>query len=172
MYLGGFYDGSSCNISRTPYKLAESLLDYVDTFYDGERKIICYVHNLSYDMQFLLPYLRSVFGKEEKSIIIDSHKILCVDFKRIQFRCSYLLTGKSLDTLTNEYNVEHKKLTGTFDYNKIRYQDTILDKSELDYFRHDIIGLYEVLQILIKEKHGIQNLPLYSNGVCSEILLV
>lgn len=125
---------------------------------------MCFVHNLSYDIEFLLPFLRKKFGQEKSTIIIDSHKVLSIRFDKIEFRCSYLLTGKSLDTLSNEYQIEHKKLTGSLDYNKIRYQDDKLSQTTLDYFTNDIVGLHEILTILIKKEHGINNLPLTVTG--------
>jgi len=126
--------------------------------------IVCFVHNLSYDIEFLLPYLRVVFGKEKNTIVLSSHKVLSVKFECIEFRCSYLLTQKSLDVLSKEYNIKNKKLTGTIDYTKVRYQDDILDNNVLDYFVNDIVGLHQIIKILIGEKRGIKNLPYTITG--------
>lgn len=109
--------------------------------------------------------LRIYFGEETHTLILKSHKVLSVTFNNIEFRCSYLLTGSSLDKCTNDYNVIHKKLTGSVDYDVVRYQDTKLEKADDMYFINDIVGQHEVIRKLIKNSNGrIDHLPYTKTG--------
>ena len=61
--------------------------------------------------------------------------------------------------------VEHKKLTGTFDYEKKRYPWTILTDEELAYCVHDVQGLVEAIQIEMKhDNDNLYTFPLTSTG--------
>lgn len=65
---------------------------------DNEAKYLIFVHNLSYEFQFL----RSIhtFNPDEV-FAVKSRKILkCEMSKRFELRCSYLQTNMSLDTFT------------------------------------------------------------------------
>lgn len=130
---------------------------------DGEYLCI-YVHNLSYEFQFL----RGVypFSKEEV-FAIDSRKILkCTMFEHFEFRCSYLHSNMSLAEYTKKLDVEHKKIDGeTFDYSRTRYPWTPLHDIEMKYIIHDVLGLVEcIIKEMEHDDDNLYTIPLTSTG--------
>lgn len=89
-------------------KKLHNILD--DTF------LVVFVHNLSYEFQFL----RGIYPFEPEEVFaVRSRKVLkCDMYNCFEFRCSYLHSNMNLDTYTKKMGVQHKKLTGTFDYDK------------------------------------------------------
>lgn len=128
-----------------------------------DRKLIVYVHNLSYEFQFLKGTFKFM---PEDVFIIDDRKILkCMIGDNIEMRCSYMLTNLSLDKLLKKYDVENKKLTGQFDYTKIRYPWTKLDETEMEYCINDVKGLVQALTIQMKtDGDDLKTVPLTSTG--------
>ena len=128
-----------------------------------DRKLIVYVHNLSYEFQFL----KGVFKFQPEDVfILDERKILkCMIGEDIEFRCSYMLTNLSLDKLLKKYNVENKKLTGQFDYSKRRLPWTDLDDTEMQYCINDVKGLVQALMIQMQaDGDDLKSIPLTSTG--------
>lgn len=85
------------------------------------RRLICYVHNLGYEFQFMRKYFNwiDVFSIDERKPL----KALC-DYG-IEFRDSYLLSGYSLDnTAKNLTNHTIDKVDGGLDYDLIRHYKT------------------------------------------------
>ena len=128
-----------------------------------EQKLCVFVHNLSYEFQFL----RGIYHFEPTDVFaIKSRKVLkCEMLGNIEFRCSYIHSNMSLDEYTRKMGVQHKKLTGMFDYAKQRFPWTPLDETELAYCIHDVQGLVEA--ITIEMQHDGDNLytfPLTSTG--------
>ena len=104
--------------------------------------IICFVHNLSYEFQFLA-------GLYEFSDVkcLESRKILSATCGCIEYRCSYIWTNKTLSKFLKEMNVKHMKKSGAeFDYSKARYPWTELTEGELEYCQNDVIGLLEAAE--------------------------
>ena len=91
--------------------------------------LVIFVHNLSYEFQFL----RGIYQfSPDEVFAIKSRKVLkCNMHGCFEFRCSYIHSNMNLDTYTKKMGVKHKKLTGTFDYEKIRYPWTELSNEEL-----------------------------------------
>ena len=124
-------------------------------------RIICFVHNLSYEFQFL----RSVLDFDDESVFMPSgRKILRAVAGKIEFRCSYLQTNMSLDEFTHKYGVDYAKVHG-FDYDALRFPWTPLSDDEMEYIVGDVIGL---TQALAAEMHAdgdtLDTLPLTSTG--------
>ena len=131
-----------------------------------EDETICiFVHNLSYEFQFL----RAVYNfTNDEVFAVDNRKVLkCSMYgNKIEFRCSYLHSNMSLDEYTKKMNVEHKKLDGDkFDYKKIRYPWTKLTQYEMKYCCNDVIGLCEAVEIEMKaDNDNLYTFPLTSTG--------
>lgn len=127
--------------------------------------IAVYVHNLSYEFQFLKGIY--MFDTEEV-FAVDKRKVLkCTMFaERLEFRCSYLHTNMSLEEFTNRMDVEHKKLSGDdFDYKKMRYPWTKMTKKELQYCINDVVGLVEAIgKELNVENDNLESVPPTSTG--------
>lgn len=130
-----------------------------------ENTLCIFVHNLSYEFQFL----RAIYDfLPEEVFAVDSRKVLrCSMFdNKIEFRCSYLHTNMSLAEYTNKMDVEHKKLDGEeFDYTKERYPWTELTEKEIAYCVHDVVGLCEALEKEMSiDGDNLYTLPLTSTG--------
>lgn len=125
--------------------------------------LVTYVHNLSYEAQFLM-------GEYDFSMndvfLLDSRKVLKLDIKNIEMRCSYRLFNMSLDKVTKLYNCKTRKLSGEkFDYDKIRYPWTELSNYEKQYCINDVISLVEAINIkLTKDDDTLETIPLTSTG--------
>ena len=111
----------------------------------GDVFLPVFVHNLSYEFQFL----KGIYQfRQDDVFAVKSRKVLkCDMWDCFEFRCSYLHSNMNLDTYTKKMGVQHAKLSGTFDYDKIRYPWTELSESEIAYCVHDVQGLVEAIQI-------------------------
>ena len=125
--------------------------------------LVVFVHNLSYEFQFL----RGIYQfTQDEVFAIKSRKVLkCNMWDSFEFRCSYIHSNMNLDTYTKKMGVKHKKLTGTFDYEKIRYPWTELSDDELAYCVHDVQGLVEAIEIEMEhDRDNLYTFPLTSTG--------
>lgn len=129
----------------------------------GDVFLPVFVHNLSYEFQFLKGIYQFC---QEDVFAVKSRKVLkCDMWDCFEFRCSYLHSNMNLDTYTKKMGVQHAKLSGTFDYDKIRYPWTELSESELAYCVHDVQGLVEAIQIEMEhDGDTIYTFPLTSTG--------
>ena len=125
--------------------------------------LVVFVHNLSYEFQFL----RGIYDfKPDDVFAVKSRKVLkCTMRGAFEFRCSYIHSNMNLDTYTKKMGVKHKKLTGTFDYEKVRFPWTPLSDEELAYCVHDVQGLVEAIEIEMKhDGDNLYTFPLTSTG--------
>ena len=135
-------------------------------FYDRLNKNIaegCYmvvfVHNLSYEFQFL----KSIIPVDEV-FAMDKRKILYFRSGRLEFRCSYLLTNQSLSRFLKSMNVKDQKVTG-FDYSKQRFPWTVMTEDEIHYCINDVKGLTQALIKKMKLDHdNLYTIPRTSTG--------
>lgn len=130
----------------------------------SEEYIVIFVHNLSFEFQFL----RGIYNfNKEEVFAIDSRKVLkCEMFNHFELRCSYLQTNMSLAEFTNKMGVQDVKLSGEdFDYSIARYPWTPLTDQELQYCINDVKGLVEAMRIQMDLEHDtFYTLPLTSTG--------
>lgn len=124
---------------------------------DGKRLII-YVHNLGYEFQFI----RKLF-KWSKVFAVDSRRVCYAITDDFEFRCSYLLSGYSLDTLAHVYNLRDQKLH-TLDYEKIRTPLTKLTDEEIHYCVNDVLVVNDFIKMKIEQYGNLVNIPLTSTG--------
>lgn len=125
------------------------------------RTTVIFVHNLSYEIQFL----SGIYHFENKDIFpTEPRHVLRANIDNLEFRCSYRLTNLSLDALTKRYKVEHGKKSG-FDYSKIRYPWTELSPQEIEYCVNDVAGLVECIHAIMDLNcDDLYTLPLTSTG--------
>jgi hypothetical protein len=86
---------------------------------------------------------------EDRHILLaDEHKIINYRQGGLSFNCTYLLSQSSLETWGANMNVLHPKKVGMFDYEKIRFQDTLktFTQSEFDYAKYDVMSMSECLE--------------------------
>jgi len=126
-----------------------------------KRHLIVYVHNLSYEFQFI----RSLFGWH-KVFSIDLRKpIYAITDTFIEFRCSYLLSGYSLAKLGSQLNrYKVSKLTGDLDYSLLRHSETPLTELEIGYCVNDVRVVMAYIQQQIEDNKNIINIPLTKTG--------
>ena len=130
----------------------------------ADRWLVVYVHNLSYEFQFL----KGIYQFFPDDVFaVASRKVVKADMLGcFEFRCSYKLTNMSLKQFTSKMQVEHQKLSGDdFDYSVKRYPWTPMSDEELEYCINDVLGLVEAVNALM-ERDGdtLQTIPLTSTG--------
>lgn len=130
----------------------------------GDMRLIVFVHNLSFEIQFLM----GIYHFNDWDIFCtDSRKVLkAVMFKNIELRCSYKLTNLSLAALTKRYNKRFIKQSGEeYDYHKRRFPQTPLTDEEIKYCVYDVLALVESIQAILElNGEDLYTLPLTSTG--------
>lgn len=163
MYIWQFQINQSTIYGRTWPEFLE-FLGTIESMIDPNEYLVIFVHNLSYEFQFL----SGIYEFESSEVFaMDSRKVLkCDMYDHFEFRCSYLQTNMSLAEFTSKMGVEHGKLSGEeFDYKKIRYPWTELTPRELEYTFNDVRGLVEAMRIQMDLEHdNFYTLPLTSTG--------
>lgn len=144
---------------------AVSLFERIANCLDEDKKLIVYVHNLSYDFQFLKGYYNF---KADEVFALDKRKILkCTMFDgKIELRCSYLHSNMSLDSFAKKWAVIYQKQDGEeFDYHKFRTAKTPLTETEIKYCACDILALCEALENEMKhDGDTLASIPLTVTG--------
>lgn len=124
-----------------------------------EERVVVYIHNLSFEFQFIQDYFKftDVFAMASRSI-------LTAKTAHLEFRCSYKLSNMSLAKfIENTPNTLHYKGVDDLDYATVRTPDTELTEVEYGYCFNDVKGLYECVMELLKEDN-IATIPLTSTG--------
>ena len=134
--------------------------------------MIIYVHNLSYEFQFL----RGVYSFGIKEVFAtDNRKVLRCDMLGcFEYRCSYFLSNASLDFWSGpkSMNVPHHKQSGEdFDYSIQRFPWTQLSKQEYLYCIYDVLAVVEcVRKIMQLEGDSLATIPLTNTGYVRRIV--
>ena len=102
-----------------------------------DKKIILYIHNAAYDLQYLKLFLRQ-YDPTAEFLAVDSHTIIQCDVVGFRIICSYKLTNMSLNALAENYADAYAKAVGEIDYDIVRYQDTTLTASDWFYMFSDV----------------------------------
>lgn len=130
-------------------------------------RLLIFVHNLNYEGTFISSPQIYPF-KNEEVFCVDAHKILRMTMfkKTFEFRCSYLLTNLSLDSLTRRFNCQYRKRSGeAFDYSKLRLPSTPLSRREILYCAYDVLGLTEAIRgLLTLNNDDLYTLPYTQTG--------
>ena len=132
----------------------------------GKNKLIIYVHNLSYEFQFMRHWLEEYFGIKK----VFTHKRRRPNYLELEngiiFKCSYFLSNYSLQYLSENLLTRYpiSKLVGNLDYSKIRHYKTPLTSKELDYCYNDVRALNSYIQEKIETEGSITNIPLTNTG--------
>ena len=165
IYETGIYDGEQFYIGRKPTDFFKHLREIKNKYGLDERSYaIIYFHNLSYDISYLLPWIMSVY-KDTEVFALDKRKILTVRFGCFELRCSYLLSNMSLDLWGYKLGITNKKKKGLIDYDVVRYPDTELDSNDKEYFKFDLLSLYECLTKQLELYNDtLATIPLTSTG--------
>lgn len=141
-------------------ELQEFMQKVVDAYKLSENeRVVVYVHNLSFEFQFIQDYFKFV-----DVFAMASRSILTAKTAHLEFRCSYKLSNMSLAKfIENTPNTLHYKGVDDLDYATVRTPDTQLTEVEYGYCFNDVKGLYECVMELLKEDN-IATIPLTSTG--------
>lgn len=133
-------------------------------------EIYTWFHNLSYDYVFLRKFLFAKFGYPEKQLNTKPHYPISIKFENgIFIKDSLILSQRSLEKWANDLQVEHRKASGKWDYDKRRNQNEIFTQDELEYIEHDTLAGVECLAVTMKNlnKHP-YTIPLTATGIPRE----
>lgn len=162
MYVWTLGINGYCFIGRTWEEFINALDDISNYLsLSSEKRLIIYVHNLAYEFQFIRKRLDWY-----KVFSIDVRKpIYAITTNGIEFRCSYMLSGYSLERLGNNLLIyKIKKLTGFLDYSLIRHTKTKLTEKELMYCVNDVLVVMAYIQERIETDGDITLIPLTKTG--------
>lgn len=158
----GLGHGQPVYYGRTWEELQTSLATISERLeLDTNNRLVIYVHNLGYEFQFMRKHFEwlDIFSVSERKPL----KAVCS--LGIEFRCSYMLSGFSLDGVARNLTKHTiNKKNGDLDYSLIRHEKTPLTSDELGYCKSDIeiITAYITEQLEIYET--INRIPLTNTG--------
>lgn len=129
---------------------------------DYTKRMILFVHFLDHEFQFIRKLFMwdNIFSRKERSPIYAVTR-------GIEFRDSYILTGKSLARVGDDIRTFKgmAKKCGDLDYRKIRGTKTPLIRKEIGYCMGDVQVLCVRIHELIEDEGGnIARLPLTNTG--------
>lgn len=145
-------------------ELIEKLKHYLQ--FDSKNVFVCYVHNLSFETQFMIDFIKKYLGDID-IFATAKRKVLKLSVSNgIEFRCSYKLTNMNLYNATkNELGVVHIKAKDDLNYKTIRTPKTELSALELGYCVSDVVSLYELIKCRLKnDKDNLESIPMTSTG--------
>ena len=162
MYIWMLGIDGKCIIGRT-WKEFEHAIEYISKYLELSESalLLVYVHNLQYEMQFI----KDMF-KWDRILALDTRKpIMCRSTKGVEFRCSYRLTGLSLEKVSqNLQTYRVSKMVGDLDYALVRHSKTPLSKKELGYCVNDVLVVMALIQECIDKEGSIANIPYTKTG--------
>lgn len=125
-----------------------------------ERKII-FVHNLSFEFQFLC----SNFNVSNVLARKSRHVMKCeINDYNMEFRCTYMMSNVALKILAETYKLPVEKMDGDLDYSKIRNSKTKLTKKELKYCENDCLVVYHYIKMELQKYKTIDKIPITYTG--------
>lgn len=128
---------------------------------DPDERLVVYVHNLSFEFQFLSGVLEFL---PDDVFAVDNRKVLRAIYDGfLEFRCSYLQTNLNLRAFCEKMGVKNYKLK--MNYKKRRYWYTELTQKEMAYCLNDVRGLREAIQKeMDRDGDNLYTIPLTSTG--------
>ena len=162
MYLWSFCFNGSTILGRTWEEFIELIDLLAYQLSTTKYKLIIYVHNLSYEFQFM----RKWFTWDKVFAVETRRPAYAIMSNGIEFRCSYLLSNYKLayigENLLSRYLVQ--KDVGALDYSKIRHYLTPLTQEEIWYSVHDVQVVTSYIQEKIENEGNITHIPLTNTG--------
>lgn len=159
------FAGEYC-VGRKPSELIKAFRQLHDHYElnQDEKRMVIFVHNLSYDHCYIWRQLTAEFG-DPKILAIKPHKILSACYDGLEFRCSYLLSNMSLSAWGEKLKCKVHKVDNGIDYDQIRYQNTRLNKQDWFYMINDVAALKNcVYSEMVENDDNIVTIPLTSTG--------
>jgi hypothetical protein len=158
MYIWQFSINDTVYYGRTWDELREFLekLFYVVP----ERKIV-FVHNLSYEFQYLMSEFKitDVMARKSRKVM----KAFIDDYN-IELRCSLMMSNCALEKLPSVYLLPVEKQVGSLNYDLIRHSTTPLTEEEMKYCEYDCLVVYEYIKKELLEYEVVDKIPITSTG--------
>lgn len=128
--------------------------------YSKEKKIV-FIHNLSFEFQFL----KGVFNFTDV-MARKSHKVMRCFFEdyNIELRCTYMMSNCALKYLPKLFDLPVKKQVGDLDYTLIRTPNTEITAQEMKYCENDCLVIYYYIQRELETYERVDKIPLTSTG--------
>ena len=170
MYIWQFGLNGCVIYGRTWLEFEEFLNELVDKLkITYHKRLIVYVHNLSYEFQFMrkrIKWFKDANGKNAVFSLKKRRPIYALAQSGIEFRCSYFLSNCSLAYIGAKMLFKYpvSKLTGDLDYSLIRHSGTPLTKQELEYCFNDVRVVMSYIQEKIESEGSIAEIPLTNTG--------
>lgn len=153
-------------LGRTWEEFDEVYSRLLDMFHPNEQKrLIIYIQNLAYEFQFICHRFawQQVFCLKERKPI----KAVTVDY--VEFRCSYMLSGYSLELIgKNLQRYKILKLKDDLNYDLIRHNKTPLTEKEWGYCINDVQVVVAYIQETAENDGGFHKIPLTKTGYVRE----
>lgn len=153
-------------LGRTWSEFQEVYDRLVEMFQPDEKtRLLIYIQNLAYEFQFICHRFEweSVFCLKERK------PIKAITKEWVEFRCSYMLSGFSLETIgknLQRYKIE--KLKGDLDYDVVRHHKSLLKKTEWQYCINDVQVVVAYIQETAENDGGYHKIPLTKTGYVRE----
>ena len=162
MYSWQFGINGKCFVGRSweSFKVCmDRLIDYYGI--NDNRRIVIYVHNLSYEFQWILRRFNwvSVFAREA------GEPLKANTDNGIEFRDSLVLSGCNLaSTAKNLTMYKINKMVGDLDYTKIRGPQTPLTKKEMQYCINDVLVVMAYIREQVELYGDLLKIPMTNTG--------
>ena len=160
MYQWQFCIDNTVIFGKTFNDLTNFFERFTDFFnLDKKHKIVVYVHNLSFEFQFIKQFfnITKLFARNKHSIV----SFILNDV--FEFRCSYCLTNQTLQQLCINNNTYYRKGRGDLDYRQKRTPKTELTPIEYGYCYNDVRALHERIEYYLKND-SLKSIPKTSTG--------
>lgn len=127
-----------------------------------KRRLLCYVHNLAYEFQWIRKYFTWCTGEFDFRANDARKPFAALTDIGVEFRCSFILSGYSLKKVAeNLQSYKISKLTEQMDYTLIRHSETTLDDKTIEYAVNDVLIVMAYIDEEIDNAGGnIFNIPL------------
>ena len=158
MYIWQFSVNDQVYYGRT-WDEFQKFIDLLEA--NDDHKKIIYVHNLSFEFQFICKVLKIRDVLSRKSRKVMSARL--ADYN-IEFRCTYYLSNVKLEKLSDIYGLSVKKKTGDLNYDLIRTPATKLTDKELGYCEYDCLVTYQYIRFERDQYGSVNKIPLTSTG--------
>lgn len=165
MYLWAFGINGSVIVGRTWEefnKLIEEVVSQLEL--SLSRRLICYIHNLGYEFQFMRK--RITWVEDGVFSVKKRRPVKALAANGIEFRCSLLLSNYRLAYVGAELLMKYpvQKMVGDLDYSLIRHSKTPITNKEMAYQVNDVRVVMSYIQEKIENEGDILQIPLTNTG--------
>lgn len=161
--VGGFMYIWQLSVNDTVYygRTYRELDEFLMMLDDKDVKKIIFVHNLSFEFQFLKGY----FTFKEVQARKSRHVMRC-EFEEfnIRLQCSYYMSNCALKSLPKVFGLDVEKMVGDLDYSLLRNCLTPLDEKELKYCENDCLVVYKYILRELETYERVDKIPMTSTG--------